>query len=320
MTTLRVRNVEQALADGFWWLRAAGVREHSRNGPVLVSPGPVITEYTHPTERVLFNPRRDANPVFHLVEALWMLAGSDDVRLLEPFNSNMRTYAEPNSNTIYGAYGHRWRRLFNMDQIDLVVGQLKTEPETRRAVIQMWSALDDLCVDKRDVPCNTQIYFDLRGTVLNMTVCCRSNDMLWGAYGANAVHFSVLQEVIATAVGVPVGVYRQFSNNFHVYTDNEMVQNFLEVPPATSFLPYPAPIIPLIGDGEDWPALKRDCARMFWSGTGEYETAFVRSVADPLMRAYLQRKTHGILVEYMANIPDCDWKLAFQQWAARREA
>ena len=32
---------------------------------------------------------------------------------------------------------------------------------------------------------------------LCMTVCNRSNDMLWGAYGANVVHMSMLQEFVA---------------------------------------------------------------------------------------------------------------------------
>jgi hypothetical protein len=53
--------------------------------------------------------------------------------------------------------------------------------------------------------------------VLDITVCCRSNDIIWGAYGANAVQFSVLQEYLAARVGVGVGRYYQVSNNFHVY-------------------------------------------------------------------------------------------------------
>jgi hypothetical protein len=52
-----------------------------------------------------------------------------------------------------------------------------------------------------------------------MTVFNRSNDMIWGAYGANAVHMSMLQEVVATAVNMPIGRYWQVSNNFHAYLD-----------------------------------------------------------------------------------------------------
>jgi hypothetical protein len=53
---------------------------------------------------------------------------------------------------------------------------------------------------------------------LDMTVCCRSNDLIWGAHGANAVHFSVLQEYVAARVGCEVGTMYQLSNNYHAYT------------------------------------------------------------------------------------------------------
>ena len=53
-----------------------------------------------------------------------------------------------------------------------------------------------------------------------MTVCNRSNDMLWGAYGANAVHMSMLQEYMALMIGVEVGVYTQISDSFHVYQND----------------------------------------------------------------------------------------------------
>jgi hypothetical protein len=50
-----------------------------------------------------------------------------------------------------------------------------------------------------------------------MTVFCRSNDLIWGAYGANAVHMSILQEYVACGLARPVGHYWQVSNNYHVY-------------------------------------------------------------------------------------------------------
>jgi hypothetical protein len=53
--------------------------------------------------------------------------------------------------------------------------------------------------------------------VLDLTVCCRSNDAIWGAHGANAVHFSVLQEYLAARIGVGVGTMYQWSNNYHAY-------------------------------------------------------------------------------------------------------
>ena len=86
MKVINARNVNDALAAGLRYLWAEGIPETSRNGPVLVAPTPVTTVYSHPTERVLLSPTRDANPFFHLMESLWMLAGKNDIALPVQFN------------------------------------------------------------------------------------------------------------------------------------------------------------------------------------------------------------------------------------------
>jgi hypothetical protein len=48
---------------------------------------------------------------------------------------------------------------------------------------------------------------------------CRSNDIIWGCYGANAVHMSMLHEYLAGHIGVPVGVYTQISFDWHTYLE-----------------------------------------------------------------------------------------------------
>jgi thymidylate synthase len=244
MHVVRVRNVAEALPAGLDYLLADGVREESRAGPVLVAPGPVTTVYEHPTERVLLSAVRDANPFFHLAEAVWMLAGRSDTKFLDNFVSDFgKRFAEPGG-AIHGAYGHRWRQAFGFDQLDHVVEVLRRDPTSRQCVIQMWDTRsellmtpgdDDFNVMKaigesdlrgvwRDRPCNTHAYLRVKtlsgltpAQVLDLTVLCRSNDIIWGAYGANAVHFSVLQEYLAAHIGMGVGTYYQVSNNYHAY-------------------------------------------------------------------------------------------------------
>jgi len=55
-----------------------------------------------------------------------------------------------------------------------------------------------------------------------MVVFNRSNDMVWGCYGANAVHFSFLHEFIGRSTGLPLGTYTQVSVNLHAYIDGKM--------------------------------------------------------------------------------------------------
>lgn len=216
---MRVTNVNRALDEALWHLKISGKEEQSRNGPVLVAPGPVLTEYTRPWERVLFCQQRNANPFFHLMESLWMLAGRNDLAFVSKFNFGMKQYSDDGGVTQPAAYGHRWRTHFKYDQLAYLIELLKKGPNTRRAVLGMWDAAHDLrfSFDSADLPCNTHAYVDLRGGKLNLAVMCRSNDALWGAYGANAVHFTFLQEWLAAAVGVPMGIFYQYSYNLHIY-------------------------------------------------------------------------------------------------------
>ena len=187
--------VNELFTDALWWLRTAGEVEDSRNGAVKACQEPVLLTSLRPVERVIFCKERKENPVFHFAECLWMMAGRSDAAWLEQFNPRMKEFAET-SGKIYGAYGHRWRAHFGFDQILEVCKILKEEPNTRRAVIGMWSPTGDLGIDAKDVPCNTHIYFRRRGESLDMTVCNRSNDLVWGALGSNIVHFSFLMSTL----------------------------------------------------------------------------------------------------------------------------
>lgn len=308
-------NVNEAYVEGWWALKTHGVEEQSRNGPVMVMPGPVITEYLRPWERVLLDPDRDCNHTFHLMEALWMLSGSSDLSHIAHFNPRMLSYTDGLSTHQHGAYGWRWREAFGQDQILLAISELRKNPESRRVVLGMWHPTMDQTHTGPDVPCNTHIYFDRRGGALNMTVCNRSNDMLWGAYGANAVHMSMLQELMALELGIPIGRYYQFSNNFHVYLDVPGVRNKLLYPPPKFGGFYPEQVW-LLERGESIDMFLRDCERFF---RGENtQCAFFTKVAHPMKTAYEFRKAGNPWnLDQMAN---CDWKWAFQQWIDRRDS
>jgi thymidylate synthase len=228
MRVIDARNVHQALPKGVWLMQHFGEKRESRNGPVRVMPCPVTTVYERPRERMVFWAERDANPAFHIYEALWMLAGRKDLAPLLRYVKDFHRFSD-DGHTLHGAYGYRWRKWFDAepgrniggrDQLAIIARRLRTDPDDRRCVLQMWDTDGDLDVSGRDVPCNTLATFQVNNDgALDMTVFCRSNDIVLGAYGANAVHFSVLLEYMALWVGVPVGRYRQVSVNWHAYDD-----------------------------------------------------------------------------------------------------
>lgn len=237
MTVLHARNVHRALSHGLYLMDTFGHLRDSRNGPVKMTPWPVMTEYEFPTERVVFWPERDANPFFHLYEALWMLCGRHDIQPLGRYAKQMLEYSDDGV-TQHGAYGWRWLKHFalhharparsdggillplSFNQLEPIADALRVNAEDRRQVLQMWDAQHDLSRKGKDLPCNLMATFqrDKEGR-LDLTVFCRSNDIIWGAYGANAVHFSMLLEYMALKIGCPVGVYRQISVNWHGYVN-----------------------------------------------------------------------------------------------------
>ena len=319
MYTIKVRNVSEALYVGLGTIKSMGAKIQSRAGETLEMPAPVCTTYTHPMERVLFYPQRDANPFFHCLEALWMLAGRNDVEFLKRYNKRMETYSDGND-ILHGAYGHRWRNWFGIDQLDIAVKRLKKYPNDRRTVVQMWDSENDLYEGNqlKDIPCNTQIYFKVREGRLNMMVTCRSNDMIWGAYGANAVHFSMLQEYVAARVGVPVGTYHQVSDSFHAYTDVLKKLDGL-VADYDPYHEFDYMVQPLVTDAAKFD----DELRKFFDSpplTRIYRNLFFSNVADRMRAAHALWRSGDIdeALSMAGAITAPDWRKACVEWLERR--
>lgn len=337
---ISVRNVQDALPEGLRILSRAGLRQPSRNGEVVVYPGPVMTEFRRPRERVLFWEDRDANPFFHLIEGVWMLLGREDLATVERYVGRMAEYSDDRE-TLHGAYGHRWRHSFGLDQVNTIARRLREDPTDRRCVLQMWDPTMDLDRDGKDVPCNTNIYFSVRsseleyGPELDMTVCCRSNDMIWGAYGANAVHFSMLHEWVATLIGgVNVGRYWQLSNNFHAYVDVFEKHRHLEDHADDTLRTIKSNPYQFYRSITAVPLL--DCSPEHWLWSADRilnedfgfrsDSHFLSRVLKPMVAAHKayrenvgpRRVRHAREILQQGN-PRADWIFAANEWLDRRE-
>jgi thymidylate synthase len=337
MFSITARNVNTALYRAAQLMEREGKRSSSRNGEVLRLPGPLITELRKPNERVLFSGVRNANPVFHLLESLWMLAGRDDVKFVETFVKRMRGFSDDGL-SLHGAYGYRWRKWFGYDQLEMIIGELKVNPTSRRCVLQMWTAgeYDDMVSGGdlslairggKDVPCNTSIYFNVRDGRLSMTVTNRSNDIIWGLYGANAVHMSMLHEYMALAIGLPLGTMVTLSNDAHLYLDaypmeklkiigrDALITNEYE---DTSLIP-----MPLIREGESIEEFDADLAQFFERFdefgidavvTEGYLTDFFQFTVSPMAHAWTQRKSPDRAQRLADKIASPDWAMATRNW------
>lgn len=332
MIVIDARNVNDALVKGLALIREKGRPQESRNGPVMVMDEPVTTVYFRPYERVLAWAWRDANPFFHLYEALWMLAGKNDVKSVAQLVPRMATFSDDGV-TFNGAYGYRWRNYFCIDQLKCVVRALRDNPDCRRQVITM-SDPEDLRRRTNDVPCNIAVSCRVVEGKLDIYVFNRSNDIIWGAYGANAVHFSFLQEYLAGLVGVEVGIYEQISCNWHAYYD--VLSKYIDVAPQKD--PY------RLGLVDSSPALvphgmeQGDFDQILYEFVGSEpsvhgydhtEIPFLNQVAKPMMtawRVYKNGSEAGIPSRYedAAEVlrecgdRDNDWIADGLRWLARR--
>ena len=343
MKVINARNVNDALLLGLDLFQFKGnyrVQE-SRNGTTYEALEPVTTVYKNPLERVCLIKQRDANPFFHFIESLWMLAGRNDLKPLTQLVKTMEDFSD-DGEILWGAYGWRWSSYFLIDQINIIIKILKENPEDRRAVLQMWDPVKDLNRQGKDVPCNTNIYFKVRDNKLNMTVCNRSNDMLWGAYGANVVHMSILQEYMASAIGAEIGVYRQVSDSFHVYLNDvwDKVKDIKIDPHSFRMLknPYdtfetPYEHLNLFTNPD---LLRWELDRFFnisrWLSGGTlhpnyfaftegWENPALKNIAVPMMGAYAYYKEKDFSNSYrmLDLIKAIDWKTACLDWIHKRE-
>jgi thymidylate synthase len=343
MKVILARNVDDALILGLKALRVEGVDRPSRNGPVRVFPGPVTTQYQYPDERVIFHKDRDANPYFHFMESLWMLAGRNDVSWISHFSSNIANFSDDGV-TFHGAYGHRWRNHFTtitnwgshengdyeikaIDQLSTCATLLQQNKDDRRVVMQMWDPTEDLAREGKDFPCNVTITFRVNPYgKLDMTVFNRSNDMIWGAYGANAVHFSVLQEVMAAWVGVPLGQYWQVSTNFHAYHNTlekhgavaDLSPGFCAYTIGKDIMPFKIVNVPI----DKWFAE----LQMFMDvgpAIG-FTDPFFKNVAIPMLQSWdawkdrADGKFFERAMKHANRIAATDWRLACTEWLERR--
>jgi hypothetical protein len=314
MYVINARNVNDAWPQAKALMAEKGVLRDSRNGPVLEVPAPVATYYSHPTERLLFDPIRDVNPFFHFFEGLWMLAGRADVAWISQFNSRISQYSD-DGHSFHGAYGYRWRRHFLFDQLGEIVEMLKKNPDDRRAVLQMWDCEADLGMDGKDFPCNTQVYFKIRKNQLHMTVCCRSNDALWGCYGANVVHMSMMQEYMASMIGVAVGPYCQVSDSWHVYT--EFWDKYKEI--VAYHNPYDElGTYEMVGNP---PVFDMDLLAWMEKPSDSYPNLFFQEVATPLLNTWKAYKVKDFPLAFghleLCHAPDL--YAICHAWLARRQ-
>ena len=318
MLTIDTYNVKDALPRLCSIIMSKGTVSESRNGKVMVMDGPTMVQFRSPAQRVVLDPDRDANPFFHLFEALWMLAGSNEVSFIQNFNKQIGAYSD-DGETFNAAYGHRWRRYFGYDQIAKAIGMLRDNPDDRRVVITQWDPRADLGSTSLDIPCNQQIMPRVCKGRLNFLTTNRSNDLIWGLCGANAVHMTVLMELMAGALEMPLGEWVHVSNNLHIYERHWDLARSIK--PYITWMPQPK-TQPLLAKGEAYESFIQDCEAFITGQDDDFATEFFDGTVAPMIQGYHKWKRDGDMAGAIYDaqcVESDDWRQACVSWLRRRK-
>jgi thymidylate synthase len=173
-----------------------------------------------PTQRWVLSRQPAINPAFALAEVIWIVNGRNDSDFLNFWNPNLPDFAGYGEQ-YHGAYGHRLRHQFGVDQLMRAFHALKNNPDSRQVVLQIYHPESDLPKEDgspaaADIPCNVTAMLKIRDGALEWTQVLRSNDLFLGV-PYNFVQFTHLQEILAGWLDVEVGSYNHFADSLHVY-------------------------------------------------------------------------------------------------------
>ena len=212
---------------------------------------------TDAVQRHVALPARRANLIFCFAEALWYLAGTNDLSFISYYAPGMTKYSA-DGRTLQGtAYGPR---IFNYPRVALdqwagIRTVLREDPDSKRAVIQIFDPVELRESNNIDVACTLALQFLIRDGALCTVGFMRANDAFRGMV-SDIFSFTMLQELMARQLGVPVGTYHHQVGSMHVYdSDSEWASKVLAEatgrPAGTVEMPFPA-----MPDGDNWPYVR----------------------------------------------------------------
>ncbi|MBT9473842.1 MAG: thymidylate synthase [Pseudomonadota bacterium] len=226
MRSERYRNISCATVGGFEAVlrdgKAVDVRGEATRE--LLGRGTLIER---PDERFPFLPGRLGDPFALVAETLWVLAGRNDIEWLGHYLPRAAAYAD-NGRVWRAGYGPRLRNWNGVDQLMEVYRLLEADRTSRRGVMSLFDPATDFG-NSKDIPCNNWLSWLIRDDELLLNVAVRSNDAMWGFSGINAFEWSVLQEVLASWLGVKAGPVYFLASSFHLYERGDHLKRAADV-------------------------------------------------------------------------------------------
>ncbi len=159
-----------------------------------------------------------------LYELLWFLRGDTNVKWLQERGVTIwNEWADEKGELgrVYGAQWRDWRGPNDerIDQIDKVIEQIKTNPDSRRLIVTAWNPAE---VDGMALPpCHALFQFHVQDGALSCQLYQRSADLFLGV-PFNIASYALLTMMGAQVCGLTSGEF------IHTFGDLHLYQNHLE--------------------------------------------------------------------------------------------
>lgn len=178
----------------------------------------VTFRITNPRHRLVTNIARGWSLTYAIGELFWHLASSTSLEQIAFYSKKWNQFSDGDliAGSCYGA------KMFSLgptgtSQWTQISDLLKGDPDSRRAVVSLYSSADLLAsVQSPDIPCTCSLQFLVRDGKLNLITYMRSNDLMLG-FGYDIFCFTMLQELMALELDLELGWYQHVVGSLHLY-------------------------------------------------------------------------------------------------------
>jgi thymidylate synthase len=177
-------------------------------------------------------------------EVAWFLLGTQSAAFIHTYAPMWDKFVEelqPGRFGVKAAYGYRWRRYFDRDQIALVLAALREDSSDRRCYVGAWDpATDGLGASgQKNVPCPVGFSVSILDGELHSALTLRSSDVFVGL-PYDIMGHALLMNAFAIELGVATGVLHVTLAHAHLYEHHwDMAVEALAQAPVVPQLPFP---------------------------------------------------------------------------------
>jgi thymidylate synthase len=158
-----------------------------------------------------------------IIELLWFLRGDTNVKFLQ--DNKVRIWDEwaDENGDLGPVYGHQWRSWptpegGSIDQISLLVDQIKNQPDSRRMIVSAWNVAD--IGNMALPPCHCLFQFYVAEGKLSCQLYQRSADVFLGV-PFNIASYALLTMMLASVCDLQPGEFIHTFGDAHVYSNHE---------------------------------------------------------------------------------------------------